>query len=292
MIRPVRQFEDGRPHGGLTAALDLAREVGEIGQSVILHEDQQPVLHEIERHDLGVEIAHRLVGRAHVLADQRDQSLVGLPRRHHLHRRDLQPLLEDLARLGAADLATDVGHVCRRGTEGDQPAVSEDRLGQRHVGQMAGAKPDVVGDQHVAGRKLVFGEVTQEVLHRLGQGADEARDALARLDQRLARGIGHNTGEVVALTHQGRERRANHRRGGLVDQRNQPPPQQLEFYGIEGAAHGKVLMAGSAPLQWRSWELAADKDAPLEWRAPGKDFISLPPGWSRRAAAAPLSWAR
>ena len=36
----------------LAAALDLTRQIGEIGQPVILHQDQQPVFHEIERHDL------------------------------------------------------------------------------------------------------------------------------------------------------------------------------------------------------------------------------------------------
>jgi len=95
----------------------------------------------------------------------------------HLHRRDLQAFLEDLARLGTPDLAADVGRVRRGGAEGHQLAVLEDRLGQGNVGQMAGAQPDVVGDQHVARREPVGREEAQEVLYRLRQGADEARDA-------------------------------------------------------------------------------------------------------------------
>ena len=31
------------------------------------------------------------------------------------------------------------------------------------------------------------------------------------------------------------------------------------------------FIAGSAPLQWRSRGVAANEDAPLEWRAPGKE---------------------
>jgi hypothetical protein len=58
----------------------------------------------------------------------------------------LQALLEDLARLGTPDLAADIGRVRRRGAEGHQLAVLEDRFGQGDVGQVAGAQPDVVGD--------------------------------------------------------------------------------------------------------------------------------------------------
>src|SRR5215207_4247236 len=40
----------------------------------------------------------------------------------------------------------------------------------------------------------------------------------------------------------------------------------------------RPLIAGSAPLQWRSWTVLSAKDAPLEWRAPGKDLTQLDPG--------------
>src|SRR6266508_3510998 len=36
-------------------------------------------------------------------------------------------------------------------------------------------------------------------------------------------------------------------------------------------ASNRVLMAGSAALQCRSWDVEPRQDAPLEWRAPGKE---------------------
>src|SRR5471032_476260 len=102
---------------------------------------------------------------------------------------------------------------------------------------MAGAEPDVVGDQHIAGGERLGREEAQEMLHRLGQRADEARDALGGLDQRLARLVGDHAGEIVAFAHQRGERRAHHRHRRLVDRRDQAPPKEFQFNGIKGAGH-------------------------------------------------------
>jgi len=109
-----------------------------------------PIFHQVECDHLRAKIAHRLLRGAHVSAQDGEQRLVRLAAAHQLHGRDLQPFLEHFARLGAADLAADIRRVRGRCAECDQPAVAKDRPCDRDVVQVAGAEPDVVGNEDVA----------------------------------------------------------------------------------------------------------------------------------------------
>ena len=102
VIGAVGECRDGRPHGGLAAQLNLVRQFLQIGEFRLGHQLEKPILYQIQRDDLRPEVTHRLVGSAHILADQRHQRLVGLAGAQQLHRGNLQSFFEHFSRLGAA----------------------------------------------------------------------------------------------------------------------------------------------------------------------------------------------
>ncbi len=262
-IGAVGQRADRRAHRGFAAAVNFRCQSAQIGQRIGIHQRGDPFLHQVERDDLRPQIAERLVGRAHVLAQQGDQGLVGVAGAHQFHGRNLEAFLEHLARFGAADFSPDIRRMRRRCAERHQVAVAKDRLGDGNVGQVAGAEPDVVGDQHVARRELLRREVAEKMLHRCGQRADETGNALGRLHQRLARIVGDDAGEVVALAHQGREGGAHQGRGGFVHQRDQPAPEQFEGDRVEVLCHGSsIRRCEERSRPWVIARRAATKQSP------------------------------
>jgi hypothetical protein len=228
---------DRRAHRVLGPGEQLVRQLLQGLQPGGVHQREQTLLHQLVGARLRPDVADGLIGRAHVGADHLDQGLVGAPLAHELHQRDVDALLEHLARLDGAEPPADVGHVRGGGREGDEPAGAEDRLEHAHVAHVARAHPRVVGDEDVAGPHRRGAHGAQEVAHGGGQGADERRNAAAVLRQRVTAGVGQHACEVVRLVRERRERRAHDRLGGLVDDRDQPRPQHLERDRVESRAH-------------------------------------------------------
>ena len=127
----------------------------------------------VARH-LRPQVADRLVRHAHVRADHPHERLVRLAAPHEVHDRDPDALLVDLVRAAAVDAAADVGRVAAGGEEGDHAAAVEHRRDDRHVVDLAGRLPRVVGDQHVARLERVRRVGVHEVAHAGGHRVDVA----------------------------------------------------------------------------------------------------------------------
>src|SRR5690606_33718381 len=181
-VAAVRDLTQRLAHGSLGARLDLEGERVEGIETVLAHQTQDPLLHQVEGGQLGPQVTDDLIGHAHVLAEQLYQRGVQAALVHQLHDGDLEALLEHLSGLWRPDLATDIWCVSRAGREPDEPALVEDGLRDGDVRQMPGALVDVVRHVDIVGADLVSGELGQEVLHRPWQRADERRDAPRSLD--------------------------------------------------------------------------------------------------------------
>jgi hypothetical protein len=187
-------------------------------------------------------------GSAHILADQRHQRLVGLAGAQQLHRGNLQSFFEHFPRLWAANLAADVRRMRGGGAECYELGPTEDGLCDRDVGQVPGSKPQIVGDQYIAGRKRFRWKKSQKVLHRGGKRTDETGDAFGGLDEGFPGRVSHDAREIVALAHQCREAGAHERRRRLIHQRDQPTPKQLQFHRIETTPY-RFMHAGASSVR-------------------------------------------
>jgi hypothetical protein len=167
-------------------------------------------------------------GIAHVLGQQREQVLVGDACAEQLHRRDLDALLEDLARMQRVLGAADVADMADRTDETDQAAVAEHRGEHRDIEEMAGAEPRIVGDQHVARHQRLGRVLRQERLHGSRQAEIEHRHGARRVHQRLALGVEQLAGEILCFRDDQREGRADHREPHLVDHGDEPAPHDLQ----------------------------------------------------------------
>ena len=172
---------------------------------------------DLVRADLRVDVADRLVGLAHVGADDLEHVPVRLAGAEELQHRDLQALLVHLARLGRELAAADVGRVAGAREVGDRAPAAEDGRHDREVVDLAGRLPRVVRDQHVARLERGRRERVDEVAHARRHRVDVAGRARDRLGDHAARLVEDAAGEVLALAHDGREGRA-HERGLLLVQ--------------------------------------------------------------------------
>ena len=145
-----------------------------------------------------------------------------------LHDRDEQAFLVDLARLGGEHVAADVGGVARRGEERHAVVAAEDRRADRHVVQVPGGLPGIVGDEHVAGGERLHRVLGDHVLHREGHRVDVSGRAGDRLRHHEAAPVEDARGEVARLAHDRRERRPHERGGLLVDDADQALPADVE----------------------------------------------------------------
>ena len=230
----ARQLADGLPHGALRAADDLVGQRLQPLEAELVHELQQPLAADGTAGDLGVKIAEDHLRQARVLADQRDERLVGTAGVVELQDGNLQAFLVDLARLRRQHVAADVGGVAGRRKEGDAPVAAEDRRADRHVVEVAGRLPRIVGDQHVAGRQPRRRIGGQEVLHRQRHRVDVTGRAGDGLGHHEAPRIEHAGREIAGLAHDRGERGALQRGRLLVDDADQPVPADLQRDGIEG----------------------------------------------------------
>ena len=115
----------------------------------------------------------------------RQRSRTYSPRGHDLDRRQAQPLLVDLGRVGgegagrhAADLA-DVGDVA---DEAPGFALPEDRLDDEVLGHVALAAVGVVVDVDVARAEGLQPDLVEHPLHRVLAGAEHRRAELGLAD--------------------------------------------------------------------------------------------------------------
>ena len=132
-VNPVGYLADGAPHRLLGPADDLVGERIDGVEVELVHEAEQGPGAHVVAGSLGVEIAHGLVGGAHVGPDDGDQVLVDGAAVVQLHDRDPETLLVDLAGLGGEDPSPDVGGVAGVGEVGHLSALLEDRRHHRYV---------------------------------------------------------------------------------------------------------------------------------------------------------------
>ena len=207
LCRALAQFGDRRGHARLAVAPDQRAQALFAGH---------------QRRGLRLDVADALVGDADVRADDREDLVVDLAALVQLDRRQAQPLLLDLDRVGrkpARDHAAGVGPVAGVGQPAPQAAVVEKRLDELHVHQVGAAKIGVVEDEHVARvqRDRVALDPLDHRSHRELHGADEHRQSqLALRDQRAILCGVDAVRAVKRLGNHRRERRAHERQIHLV----------------------------------------------------------------------------
>jgi hypothetical protein len=149
------------------------------------------------------------------------------------HDWDVESFLKYLARLNRPNLSPNIRCMRRGGREADDAAIAEDGPGYSDIVEMAGRDPWGISDKNIAWSHLLQTNLGDKALYGDGQRANERRDALGILRERLAACVSQHAGEVVRLVDKGRERGAAERLGGLVDGGNHSCPQDLERYRIE-----------------------------------------------------------
>ncbi len=201
----------------------------------LVHElEERPGAHLVAG-GLCVQVAHRLVGSAHVGPDQLDEVLVDLSGAEQFHDGQSQPLLINLSGLGGEDPAPYVGRVAGVGEIADDSPSPEHRGCNRDVVDLPGGHPRVVGEKNIAfgepfGR--VFG---QQVAHPGRHGVDVARSAGERLGHHGALGVEHPAGQVLRLPDDGAERGSHQGHLLFVHHRKEPVPQHLQEDGVHPA---------------------------------------------------------
>ena len=215
--------------------------------AVALDEVEQPALADADGRHPGPQVAFQEVGQArvgfHDLQHRGDRLAAG----KQLHRRQPQPLLEDLAgirRQRPRHLAADIVEMRDVGGPRDDLAIGEDRLGQDDVVEMGDpAIVRVVGDEDVAGldaaRTAGAAVDRQDAFDGLVEHADERRDAGARTGD-LAIAVGDAGSHVQHLVDDRAHRRLAHRGEHLVGGGLQRVLHDLQGDRVGGGGLGRI----------------------------------------------------
>ena len=146
---------------------------------------------------------------------------------------DEQPFLVQLPGVRGEGAPPDVRQVADVAEEGHQAPAPEDGRHHRHVVEVAGGLPGVVGDQDVAGGQRLLGVDVQEVADAAGHGVDVPRGPRHRLGDEVAPGVEGAGGDVPRLGHGGGEGAADQGGGLLVDHRQEPAPEHLQGQRVD-----------------------------------------------------------
>ncbi len=182
-----------------------------LGQAVVGDHLPQPPFAGAVGGELGGEVPLALGRSAHIGQQQAQQLTVELPAAHDLHRRDAQPLLEDLGGEGerARGHAADIGMVGAVGDEeGGALPPEKDRRHQGDVGQVGPSAIGVVEKDRVAGREV---RALQGRRHRQGHRSEMHRD-VGGLGHHPPLPVEEGAGEVPPLLDVGGEGGAHQHR--------------------------------------------------------------------------------
>jgi hypothetical protein len=135
-VDAVGNARDRFAHQALGAAADLSGDRCEIFYPFARHQFAERAGSGFAGGDLRGDVAEHLVGEARVGADDRLHVAIPLPAAEQQERRQAQPFLEHLARVGGPEGAADVGHVRDAAGPGDEFSIGEDRRHDRRVRQV------------------------------------------------------------------------------------------------------------------------------------------------------------
>jgi hypothetical protein len=187
-----------------------------------------------------MDVAHGLVGRAHVGTDHLDQKGLDLPPVGELGDRDQKAFLVDLPPVGAEAAPADVDHMRGAGEIADVAALAEDGRDDRDVVQVPGAEPGVVREVDVALQRVLRAETGGEVPDAFGHGVDVARRARDRLRHHPRLGVKEPGGQVARLPHRGGKGGAHERHRLFLDHRDQAVPHDLVIDLFHGLASFRI----------------------------------------------------
>ena len=225
MSRPAaRQSPPAWPFRGIQNGVRQGIQPAQVG---LVHELQKLGSADLVTADLGHQVALDQIGRPHILFDQPEQVVVGLPGAEELHDRDINALFKHLAGVGAQHPAADIDRMTGVGKQGDRPAAAKDRGHHGKVVEVAGGQPRIVADQAVAVFELRPRVVAQKVTHGQRHGVDMARRAGDGLGDHIAPSVKHPGRQVAGLADHGGKRGVLESRGLFVDNRDQAVPQNL-----------------------------------------------------------------
>ncbi len=218
---------DGLERGLPGFLQDVAADAVEVVDPELVHHVAQATRADLVAGRERVEIADDLHRLAHTRADDVDQGLALGAGAREAHQRDIDALLQDVARVGGHAAAADIDHVTGAGEERHHLAAPEGRRDEGEVVQMAGALPRIVGEKDVAIGHCLDRELRQEVPDRARHRVDMAGRAGHRLREHGAVEVEHAGGEVASLAGRGGEAGANEGERLLLDHRNEAVPHQL-----------------------------------------------------------------
>ena len=207
----------------------------------------QPPLAEPVGAELAADVAEHELGRAAVGADDALDVVARLVAALVAHRRQMQALVEHLARLaGAASRhrAADVALVRDRAAEAEQRAVDEHRAEHAHVGRVRAAAVIGMVDQE----GVALGDVVAEFGDD-GAAAGRERADMQRqhdvLRHHFALGIHQRAGGVLRFAHDGGEAGAEQRVLHLLHDAGEARLHHFEIDGVDVHAASSRRQSGS-----------------------------------------------
>ena len=241
-IGAVGELGNQRPHLTARAAGDLLHRRRDDVVAEIVEQIVQPRGAEVERAELGVEVAVIAPGQPGVGEQDVDDVLVDRAAIGELDRRDTHPFLHDVGRRRVVvprHVAADIEPMADRGEVAEQIPVAEDRLDQLDVVEMGGADIGVVEQVDVAVLRPAIGVgALDRGLGGVAHRADEDRQPLLAHRHGLAVDVIDAVAAVPGLGDHRAEGGAKQRRVHLVDELFQPAADDGEGDGIEiGGGH-------------------------------------------------------
>ena len=285
-VGKLRDFGPGEP---LRVGLEVRSVVEDRVHSVAIEQLPHLPLAAPARGDLRLQVAHDLLGGAHVERNHVPQRVVRLAAGHELDDRQPQPFLEDLLgaeRVAAGDDPAHVGVMRHRGRPRDEPAVRsrvvarEDGCRDVDVGQVLAIRGvGVVEDEHVA-RVDAPVILADELAHRVVEAA-HVHGRADSLGQGESLGVDQGGGEVERIAHDPRVRGAHQGQRHVVGDGVEAALHQLELEGVDVTVrrvHGDI---GSVQVG-RFVTCRRQPARGLAASAPGSAMMTLPSP-SRRA---------
>jgi hypothetical protein len=231
-VGPVRDPRDSRAHAALGARDDLVGQAVQRVQALVAqHLDDLPGADMVGR-DLGADVAGHLLRGAHVPADHAQHVLVEPAGPVQAGERDEEAFLVHFA-VVRGHAPPDVRVVKDAGRERHRPVFEKDRAQHADIVQVPGQQPGVVHDEDVSRPVVVERNGGDDFLHPQRHRTGLPRSAERSLDELLAAAVGEHAGVVVRVAQQAGKGRARHGGIGLVHDRHQPPPEDLERDGVE-----------------------------------------------------------
>ncbi len=201
LVSAVRNLCDGRAALLLRLGVEPADGLLHHALAIAVEQLDETPLAEPAGRELRAHVAHRVVGKADVVANEREHLLIDDAAFVDLQLIELQPFAPRIVRAVTGPEAgrepADVDPMCAHHRERDELVFIEDRRVHDHVVQVLPSRGLMVVQKHVAGLEARSAVARDRVLDDHAEIRDEMRDAADVLRDQRAVGV-EQRGAVVA----------------------------------------------------------------------------------------------